>query len=175
MKDYRDKMTLDEMADNDMAMTKDAIKNASRYNFGRDMRKATIFLRNCLDFTLRRLGMPSPQPPANCNSREARIRHEMKIDKAMREKGIRIEKRNNYRGADIWRCGLYIYQRGELVAFISDVLTKRVTKLAPGAADLLKIGSDELSYMVITNSAPEDTKKIFIVPGIGQGLAISGN
>ena len=163
---YQKNMTIDEIASNDLEMTKEAIKKAKKYNFGKDMKKAVAFIKLCLGRTLVSLGLPHPQPPPNVNSYEARIRHAAKIDKAMREKQVKVEHRNKYRGNDMWRCGLYIYQRDELVTFISDVLTQRSTEFDPIAQ---KIGREEIGFIVITNANLEDTKKIFLVPGFAKG------
>jgi len=165
-KTYADNLTIDEIASNDLEMTKEAIKKAKKYNFGKDMKKAVNFVRDCLGRTLVSLGMTHPQPPPNVNSYEARIRHAAKIDKAMREKQVKVEHRNKYRGNDMWRCGLYVYQRDELVTFISDVLTQRSTEFDPIAQ---KIGREEIGFIVITNANLEDTKKIFLVPGFAKG------
>jgi len=162
---YTDKLTLDEIASNDMEMTLDAIKNANRYNFGSDMKKAVLFVRHCLDATFRRLGMTSPQPPTNCISPKPVARHAAKLDKEMTEKQIRVEHRNKYRGSDMWRCGIYIYQRDELVAFVSDVLTKRRTEVNPLT---MKIGNESIGYMVITNTQLDETKRIYLMPAMGS-------
>ena len=163
---YQKNMTLDEIAANDLEMVKDAIKNAKKYSFGHDAKKATAFVRHCLARTLVGLGMTHPAPPPNVNSQLAKIRHAAKIDKAMREKQVKVEHRNKYRGNDMWRCGLYVYQRDELVTFISDVLTQRSTEFDPIAQ---KIGREEIGFIVITNANLEDTKKIFLVPGFAKG------
>ena len=165
MNDYRNNMSLDEIAANDLEMTKDAIKNAKKYNFGHDMKKAVNFVRDCLGRTLVSLGMTHPAPPPNCNSQLAKIRHAAKLDKEMREKQIKIEHRNRYTGNDAWRCGAYIYQRGELVCFISDVLTQRKTEFDPISQ---KIGNDQVGFIVITNARLEDTKRIYLMPGLIQ-------
>jgi hypothetical protein len=163
---YQKNMTLEEIQANDLEMTRDAIKNAKKYSFGHDMKKAVNFVRDCLGRTLVSLGMTHPQPPPNVNSYEARIRHAAKIDKAMREKQVKVEHRNKYRGNDMWRCGLYVYLRDELVAFISDVLTVRQTEYDPISQ---KIGNENVGFIVITNAQLEDTKRIFLVPGFSKG------
>ena len=163
---YQKNMTIDEIASNDLEMTKEAIKKAKKYNFGKDMKKAVAFIKLCLGRTLVSLGLPHPQPPPNVNSYEAKVRHAAKLDKAMREKQVKVEHRNKYRGNDMWRCGLYIYQRDELVTFISDVLTQRSTEFDPIAQ---KIGREEIGFIVITNANLEDTKRIFLVPGFAKG------
>ena len=161
---YADKLTLDEVAENDLAMVKDAIKDANRYGFGQDKMKAVAFIRQCVDATLKRLDMTSPQPPPNCNSQVARAMFAAKLDKEMRNKGIRIEHRNNYKGSDVWRCGIYIFQRDDLVAFISDIFTERRTETDPLT---MKVGRESIGYMVVTNARLDETKRIFLMPGIG--------
>jgi hypothetical protein len=108
-KTYADDLTIDEIAYNDMQMTLDVIKNANRYHFGQDMRKAVLFVRECIDKTLRHLGIHINRPKTAAAQEE----YAKRMDKAMADKLIRIEHRNNYRGPDTWRCGIYIYQRDE--------------------------------------------------------------
>lgn len=163
---YQKNMTIDEIAANDLEMVTDAIKNAKSYGFGKDMKKAANFVRHCLGRTFVNLGLPHPAPPPNANSYEARVRHAAKIDKAMREKQVRVEHRNKYRGNDAWRCGIYVYQRDELVCFISDVLTVRQTEFDPISQ---KIGNERVGFIVVTNAQLEDTKRIFLVPGFAKG------
>jgi hypothetical protein len=153
---FADKLTLDEIAANDLEMTKDAVKNASKYRFGKDIKKAVTFVRLAVDATLKRLGIIVNVP----TSPEMKVVYAAVMDKQMREKQIRIEHRNHYKGAETWRCGIYIYQRDELVAFVSDVLTERRTE-----ADrvTMKVGRDETGFMVITNAQMEDTKRIFLL------------
>ena len=153
---FADKLTLDEIAANDLEMTRDAIKSANKYRFGRDIEKAVTFVRLAVDATLKRLGIIVNIP----SSPEMKVAYAVELDKQMRERQIRIEHRNNYKGADIWRCGIYIYQRDELVAFVSDVLTERRTEVA---ADSMKVGKDDTGLMVITNAQMEETKKIFLL------------
>lgn len=154
---YADKLTLDELASNDLEMAKDAIKNSNRYHFGRDKRKALIFIRTCVDATLKKLGIKVDVP----QTKEAQAIYAMALDKAMREKQIRIEHRNRYRGSDVWRCGLYIYHRDELVAFISDILTERRSEIDRVT---LKLTREEIGFMVVTNADLSETKKIFVMP-----------
>lgn len=154
---FADKMTLDEIAENDVEMTRDAIKNANRYHFGKDQRKAMLFVRHCIDATLRHLGIKI-NPPATF---AARNEYAKAIDRAMEEKQIRIESRNNYRGSEAWRCGVYIYQRDELVAFVSDILTERRTELDSIS---LKIGKESVGYMVVSNARLDETKRIYTMP-----------
>ena len=154
---YQKNLTLDEIASNDLEMTKDATKNANKYGFGKDKMKALGFVKDCVDKTLKRLGI-TVNPPA---SKEAKAKYAQWLDNEMTMRQIRIEHRNRYRGASAWRCGIYIYQRDELVAFISDVLTQRRTELDPIS---MKVAKEERGYIVITNARLDDTKRIFPMP-----------
>ena len=154
---YADKLTLDELASNDLEMAKDAVKNANRYHFGQDQRKALIFIRTCLDSTLRKLGIKVSPP----STKAQQAQYAKTLDRHMAEKQIRIEHRNRYRGADAWRCGLYIYQRDELVAFVSDVLTRHRTEYDRQTFQLTK---EEIGFMVVTNADLNETKRIFVMP-----------
>jgi len=157
--DYRDGMTLDDMARNDMEMLEDAIKNADRYHFGRDMKKATQFVRECLRRTLKRLGGGIEIAlPSNLTSKEAQMRFMANADRLMRLNKIKVERRKHYTGADVWRCGLYIYKAGELACFISDVLTEKRTEFDPLSN---KISGQSLGFMVVTNARLDDTQRIF--------------
>lgn len=160
---YADKLTIDEYAANDLEMVKEAIENANKYTFGQDKVKALRFIKLCMDATLKRLGI-TVQPPT---SAAERLEYAVTLDKAMRQRQIRIENRNRYQGADIWRCGLYIYQRDELVAFISDVLTERRTEADPITMKILR---EDIGCMVITNANLEDAKKFFVMPGKPSGI-----
>ena len=153
---YADKLSLDEIAANDLEMTKDAIRRASKYRFGKDIRRAVTFVKLAVDATLKRLGI-IVNPPT---SPSMQVTYAAVLDKQMRDRQIRIEHRNNYKGDDAWRCGLYIYQRDELVAFVSDVLTERRTEVS---RESMKVGKDETGFLVITNAQMEETKKIFLM------------
>lgn len=114
MADYQKDMTLDEIAANDLEMTKDAIKNANRYRFG-NMVHAANFSAQCLKSTLEYLGIKNPMDMTG-----------KALDRMQKKQRIKIERRNNYKGKDKWRCGWYVYKKDVLVAFISEVLkTKR--------------------------------------------------
>ena len=164
---YTDKLTIDEIADNDLEMTRDAIKQASKYGFGKDKMKALGFVKDCVDKTLKRLGI-TVNPPA---TKEAKAKYAQWLDNEMVMRQIRIEHRNRYRRSDAWRCGIYIYQRDELVAFISDVLTQRRTELDPIS---MKIGKEEIGYIVITNARLDDTKRIFLMGDMAPEKAAPG-
>lgn len=158
---FADVMTLEEIGENDVEMVKDAIKNAKKYRFGTDKMKAIRFVHTCMDNTLRFLGVVVSVP----DSRDAKDRYAAKLDRIMEEKRIRIENRNRYRGSDQWRCGIYVYQRDELVAFISDVFTERRTNADPIT---MKIVREDVGFMVITNARMDDTQRIW-TPGIVKG------
>ena len=151
---FADKLTLDEVAENDLEMTLEAIKGANKFHFGNNMQKAVLFVRSCLDNTLRYLGIVISLP----QSKEARERYAKKLDKLMEEKQIRIESRNKYRGQDQWRCGIYVYCRDELAAFISDVFTERRDHVDPIS---MKISKSDIGYMVITNTRTDSGQRIF--------------
>ncbi len=116
LSDYRDEMTLDEVAENDLAMTKDAIKNSKRYGF-QTAKQAQAFMGRCVQTTLNGCGLMILEGmPA------ALVQRKMDSEK------IQVESRTRdpnggpgpfYKGDDSWRNGLYIYKKGELAAFIS--------------------------------------------------------
>ena len=116
LSDYRDKMTFDEVAANDIEMAKDAIKNANRYFF-KDAQQALAFVGKCVQTTLNHCGLLILENmPAEL------------VQKKMDKEKIIVENRTKnhfgqpfYAGEDAWRNGLYIYKAGELVAFISSV------------------------------------------------------
>ena len=81
----------------------------------------------------------------------------------MREKCIEIEMRRNYKSNDAWRNGMYITQKGELVAFISNVLAMGHTELS---RDMLKIANQTMGYFVVTNARTDNTQRIYTSPGI---------
>jgi hypothetical protein len=159
-KTYADDLTLDEIRDNDIAMVADAIKNANRYHFGRDMQKASLFVRDCMDRTLKRCGIKVQLPASR--TKEALAEYAKRLDKEMHDKQVKIETRRNYTGNDQWRCGVYIYQRDELVAFISDIFTTRRTEFN---RETLKITGESVGIVVITNARTDDSKRIFLMPG----------
>ena len=109
MTDYRDNMTLGEMADNDLEMAKVNIKNAKRVRFFKP-ETAFAFQADCVKATLDRLGLDiSP------------LTHPKIAQRRMDAKNVRVETREKYKGENQWRCGIYIYQNGELVTFVSSV------------------------------------------------------
>lgn len=162
MSNYTDKMTLDEIKDNDLAMVEDAIKNAKRYSFGRNKFQALEFTRHCMNTTLASLGIRDSRPKGVAMNPVAETKFAEELDRKMREKDILIEQRRNYLGNDTWRNGMYIYQRGVLVAFISNVLAMGHTELS---RDKLKIAKQTAGLFVITNAKTDQTQRIYTPPG----------
>jgi hypothetical protein len=134
--DYRDDLTLDDLAANDLEMAKYAVKNAKRYGFNTPI-AAQKFVGYCVDMTLRRCGvtviqgMPAPV-----------------LQKNMDEEHVSIESRTRdvgggpgsfYRGDDAWRNGLYIFKAGELVAFVSVPMIENKHPLAVDDKDIGKL------------------------------------
>ena len=124
-------MTLDEVAANDMEMAKDAIKNSKKYAF-HTPEKAVRFVGACIGGTLVYLGIPLAD----------KMKPKM-LDRIQKQKKIVIEKRDGYQDDDVWRNGLYIYQKDILVAFISTIFKPK------------KVGfliAPENQWFVITNA-----------------------
>jgi hypothetical protein len=147
-------MTLGEIGENDLEMTKDAIKNANKYSFGNNQQKAVLFVRHCIDTTLKRCGI-KVSPPKNSFARKL---YEKKLDWEMKQAGVVIEKRNKYKGADEWRNGLYITKDGVLVSFISDVM--HVTK-GKFKKSKMRVVRKSFGYIVITNARTDNISRIY--------------
>jgi hypothetical protein len=114
---YQDNMTLDEIAEVDLEMAKDAIRNAKRYTFYyRD--HANNFVDHCLASTIERLGL-----------KNAHKMDDKMLDMLEKTNGIKTEHRDHYKGYEKWRNGFYIFQRDVLVAFVSDVQWERSSYL----------------------------------------------
>lgn len=134
--DYRDNMTLDEMGANDGEMSKEAIKNAKRYYFV-TQNEAFKFRGACLKDSLTYLGI---HLSATVNPKF--------VDKMLKGNGVQVENReHHYQGPDAWRNGLYIYKRGELVAFISVIVEGK-----PDGALIWSQQRDNAKFSVITNA-----------------------
>ena len=113
-------MTLDEAAANDAEMFKAQIKNAKKYTFT-DPKVAIKFVGACIGGTLDYLGIGGSYniPPKM-------------LDRIQESKGIIIEHRTNHSGDDIWKNGIYIFQKDILATFISDVFApKSASSLMP--------------------------------------------
>jgi len=137
--DYRDNMTLDEMGANDIEMAKDAIKKAKRYKFFTAI-KAVHFMQRCIIDTLAYLGIKGITPNT----------HPKVAQRMMDSRQIVIETRTRYEGEDVWRNGTYIYKKGELVTFISEVMVAKSRQspiILPGT-----IPGDPDKFHVITNA-----------------------
>ncbi len=138
LSDYRDKLTLNDVADNDLEMVKDAVKNAKRYFF-EDANQAMAFVGKCVQTTLNHCGL------LILEGMKAEL-----VQKKMDKKKIIVENRSKkwsgqpfYTGEDAWRNGLYIYKSGELVAFISSVSMEKPSPIAI---------NQDLRPFVITNA-----------------------
>ena len=106
-------MTLDEAAANDAEMFHDTIRNAKKYTFI-DPKVAIKFVGACIGGTLDYLGIggSSNIPPKM-------------LDRIQEAKGIVIEHRTNHSGDDVWKNGIYIFQKDILVAFVSDIFAPK--------------------------------------------------
>ncbi len=140
--DYRDDMTLSEMAENDAYMVEEKIRNASSYFFI-SMPQAVQFIHGCMKKTMDHIGVkirPDSEPRF--------------VDRMLKNKKVQVEHRKKYKGVDGWRNGIYIYKDGELAAFISTVLKRH----KEGKVDML-IPKQHMEYIVITNA--RKSKKIY--------------
>lgn len=156
MGNYTDNMTLDEIKDNDLAMVEHAIKNAHRYRFT-NQQKAMLFIRHCMDTTLKRLGVNVSPPKDNA----ARMLYARTLDKEMKDKDIQIENRSKYRGNDLWRNGIYIFKNGELAAFISNVMGNMREAYS---SKTMKLSSKRLTEIyVITNARTDLIQRVYSV------------
>ena len=127
-------MTLDEAAENDHEMFRDAVKNTDKYTF-MNANHAVKFVAQCIGETLEHLGIKGAY----------NISDKM-LDRLQKTKQIKVERRGHYDGDDVWRNGLYIYQKDILVSFISDIM-------APKKSVFLVNMQSDLFY-VITNVRP---------------------
>ena len=134
--DYRDDLTMDELRENDIEMTKDAIRNAKRYVF-RTPRQAQAFVGQCVQMTLNHCGLMILEGmPAEL------------VQRKMDENKVQVENRTKdphggsgpfYKGGDSWKNGLYIYKKGELVAFVSAPMIENDNPFALNKADVAKL------------------------------------
>jgi hypothetical protein len=155
----QDKLTLDEIADNDLEMVKDAITNANKYPFGRDIRKAKLFIRHCLNCTLKHLGITVTVP----KNQFAKKRYEKILDEQMAKARVKIENRKKYAGNDVWRNGIYIYKDDVLVSFISNVLGDVKEEYSKDTMKLPKRSFGGL--FVITNARTDNINRIYTPSG----------
>lgn len=135
MKDYRDNLTLAEVGANDLEMAKDAIKNAVKVSFY-SRKEALAFQAAATRATIDRTGI-TIRP--GMSAKEA--------DAQQKWHNVQIEGRRGYRGDDMWRNGNYVFQKGELVAFISNVFYSKNNRTAAGV-----IIGDTKPFFVITNA-----------------------
>lgn len=141
--DYRDDMLLDEMAENDLEMAKDAVKNCQRYRFNNPLAAKRLHFV-AIDATLKRVGL-------NVLEDFSPTAIQGNLDRL----NVQIEDRQNYKGEDIWRNGLYIYKNGEIVAFISSILHEKPSPFAINRKDNYIIYTNaNLSHRYISGKVP---------------------
>jgi hypothetical protein len=158
MKDYRDDMTLGDIKSNDTDMLNDAIKGAKRYTFD-NILKAKIFVKHCLDITLKRHGI-KVNPPRTKNMFVMR-RYEQELKKEFDKAKVEIESRghNHYQGADVWKRGIYVFCNGELSAFISNPFKHIQEKHFQNRMMLPE--SKVVGFYVITNARIDTTQRVY--------------
>lgn len=126
--DYRDKMTFDEIKENDLAMAEDAMKNSKPHSYP-SLNQAMAFRAECYRAAIRHCcgadigGGMSPE-----------LAQKM-MDKAKVVPEARVKDRHGgpggfYKGEDIWRNGVYIFKDGVLVAFISEPIIETPSQFA---------------------------------------------
>ncbi len=107
-----DNRTLDEVKQDDIGMLGDILKNAKEYRFATQA-ECVEFQSACLYKTLERLGLKM----------NAHLNEKM-VDRILKTKGIKVERRTYDDEIDKERTGFYVYKQGEngdeMVAFISD-------------------------------------------------------
>ena len=139
---YQDKMTLDEVGENDQNMFNDLEKSFKNYNFGQNIQAAITFMGMALDGVLRYCGVHVPK--LNTKSAVAQKLHANSIDRALNSNDVKIERRKDrYKGNDAWKNGLYVYKKDVLVGFVSEPLTITPNRFAVNQAK---------SFSIITNS-----------------------
>jgi hypothetical protein len=153
--DYRDNLTLDEIGANDIEMTKDAIKNANKYEFGNNKKKAADFTKHCMKCTLNHLGVSPGVPPKD---QLGRLRFAKRADQMMKKAGVVIEQRKDYDGNDMWRRGIYIYKNGELAAFISNIFADVKESYSK---ETLKLVGRSNGFFVITNARTDNIDRVY--------------
>ena len=150
---YKDKMTLDEIAEDHENQVKDTIRNAKRYNFG-DAHQAMIFVGMTLRRVAEHLGLKNPKDIQKVSEIFAKVAYSIMVglyDDQLYELGhnVKIEWRQRRALAlDLWRCGMYVYKDDVLAAFISDPFKEMNTP----------------RFFVVTNAKLDDTKKFYVVP-----------
>ena len=107
--DYRNNMTLGEIAENDMAMFQDRFKKTKRHIFP-DSKSALFFAGQCLLKTLAKLGI------------DIAILSPADVDEKIKKYNVVVENRNYSDDGEPgteYSTGTYVYNNGELVDFIS--------------------------------------------------------
>ena len=107
-----DNRTLDEIKQDDIGMLGDILKNAKEYRFTTEA-ECMAFQGDCLFKTLGKLGLPMNE----------KMDQKM-VDRIIKTKGIRVERRRYTDEIDLERTGFYVYKEhengDEMVTFISD-------------------------------------------------------
>lgn len=107
-----DNRTLDEIKQDDIGMLGDILKNAKEYRFTTEA-ECMAFQGDCLFKTLGKLGLPITEKM-----------HQGMVDRIIKTKGIRVERRRYTDEIDLERTGFYVYKEhengDEMAAFISD-------------------------------------------------------
>jgi len=107
-----DNRTLDEIKQDDIGMLGDILKNAKEYRFTSEA-ECMAFLGDCVFKTLAKLGLEMND---NMNAKM--------VERILKTKGIRIERRRYTDEIDLERTGFYVYKEhengDEMVTFISD-------------------------------------------------------
>jgi len=134
MTDYRDKLTLDEMGENDLAMTEDAAEKSVKKHFytkSEAIKYQAACVKQAIESTGVRIlpGMGPKQAGAQ-----------------LKWHNVQIETRRKYKGDDVWRCGVYIYKKGELIAFVSQAFYSKDSRTENGV-----IIGNTMPYYVRTN------------------------
>lgn len=107
-----DNRTLDEIKQDDIGMLGDILKNAKEYRFTTEA-ECMAFQGDALFKTLGKLGLPMNDKM-----------NEKMVDRILKTKGIRVERRRYDDEIDPERAGFYVYKEhengDEMVAFISE-------------------------------------------------------
>jgi hypothetical protein len=135
---YQDKITIGEIADNDVEMFDHiVIRNTRKVTFNNE-KQALAFMFRCLKAAIK-----------HCGVKDADKMSSIELETAEKWHGIKVEHRDYYRADDDWRNGFYIYKKDELVAFTSDV-NGGSRLIYRGLGKMPGMGIPDL-YWVVTN------------------------
>jgi len=104
-----DNRTLDEIKADDIDQLEQVVKVSQRFEF-LDRRQAYKFQGVCVQVALKNLGVEITK---NINAKF--------VDKQMTDRGVKCEQRRYHEEENVWRTGLYIYKKGELAFYVSNV------------------------------------------------------